>query len=63
MILLQGGEGIPKLYQFIHEIDKNYLVMELLGRNIGKLFSLCKKKFTLKTILTLSYQMVHNHNN
>lgn len=55
---LKGGVGIPQPYKFIKKRDKNYFVMELLGRSLDKLFTLCKKKFSLKTILLIAYQMV-----
>ena len=42
--LLQGGIGIPKIYKFISTKEKNYLIMELLGQSLDKLYSLCKKK-------------------
>ena len=55
---IQGGEGIPKIYRFKQGHRHNYLVMELLGKSIDKLFSDCKKQFSYKTIFQIGYQMI-----
>ena len=55
---IQGGEGIPKIYRFKRGHKHNYLVMELLGKSLDKLFSDCKKQFTYKTIFQIGYQMI-----
>ena len=55
---LQGGIGIPLLFSFIEEKNSKLILMELLGQNLSSLFKICNKKFSLKTILTLSYQMI-----
>ena len=55
---IQGGEGIPKVYKFRQGHNHNYLIMELLGKSIDKLFSDCKKQFSYKTIFQIGYQMV-----
>ena len=57
--LLQGGTGIPALYAYIEEKKCKLILMELLGKNINTLFKICKKVFSLKTVLTLSYQMIN----
>ena len=36
---IQGGQGIPKIYKFRQGHNHNYLLMELLGKSIDKLFS------------------------
>ena len=55
---MQGGEGIPHVYKFRQGHKHNYLIMELLGKSIDKLFSENKKKFSYKTIFQIAYQMI-----
>ena len=56
---LQSPEnGIPHVYTYRQGHKHNYLVMELLGKSIEKLFSNCKKKFSPKTIFQIGYQMI-----
>ena len=55
---IQGGKGIPVIYKFIRKKEENYLIMELLGKSIDKLFSYCKKKFTIKTVIQIALQMI-----
>ena len=55
---IQGDEGIPKVYKFKQGHKHNYLIMELLGKSIDKLFSDCKKSFSYKTIFQIGYQMI-----
>jgi len=65
--VLQGFNGIPKIYEFIQIKEYNILIMELLGKSLSELFILCKKKFSLKTVCFLAINMieimeyVHNH--
>jgi hypothetical protein len=54
---LQGGVGIPNLYYICVAGDYNLMIMDLLGPSLEKLFELCKRKFSLKTILMLGDQM------
>ena len=58
MYALQGGTGIPKVYKYLKRRDKNYLVMEYLGRSLDKLFTLCKRTFSIKTIAIIAIQMI-----
>ena len=55
---IQEGEGKPHVYKFRQGHHHNYLIMELLGKSIDKLFSDCKKQFTYKTIFQIGYQMI-----
>ena len=55
---IQGEEGIPHVYKFRQGHHHNYLIMELLGKSIDKLFSDCKKQFSYKTIFQIGYQMI-----
>lgn len=58
MLDIQGGKGIPTIYKFIKKKEENYLVMELLGKSIDKLFSMCNKKFSIKTVIEIGLQMI-----
>ena len=55
---IQGGDGIPHVYKFRQGHKHNYLIMELLGKSLDKLFSDNKKKFSYKTIFQIAYQMI-----
>ena len=59
--------GIPSVHWFGVEGDYNCMVMDLLGPSLEDLFSFCKRKFSLKTVLMLGDQMVQRleymHNN
>ena len=55
---LQGGEGIPNIYKYRQGHRHNYLMMELLGKSLDRLFSDCKKNFSYKTIFQIGYQMI-----
>ena len=55
---IQGPDGIPHVYKFRQGHKHNYLIMELLGKSIDKLFSECKKNFSNKTIFQIGYQMI-----
>ena len=55
---LQGGEGIPHIYKYRQGHKHNYLIMELLGKSLDKLFSDCKRNFSYKTIFQIGYQLI-----
>ena len=55
---IQGPDGIPHVYKFRQGHKHNYLIMELLGKSLDKLFSECKKNFSNKTIFQIGYQMI-----
>ena len=55
---IANGEGIPKVYKFHKGHKHNYLMMELLGRSLDKLFTDMKRKFTIKTVSMIGYQMI-----
>ena len=56
--ILQGGEGIPKVFKYRQGHKHNYLLMELLGKSLDKLFSDCEKHFSNKTIFQIGYQLI-----
>eukprot|EP00252_Welwitschia_mirabilis_P023599 TRINITY_DN671_c0_g1_i2.p1 TRINITY_DN671_c0_g1~~TRINITY_DN671_c0_g1_i2.p1 ORF type:complete len:367 (+),score=56.53 TRINITY_DN671_c0_g1_i2:671-1771(+) len=57
--ILQGGTGIPHIRWFGVEGEYNVLVMDLLGPSLEDLFNFCNRKFSLKTVLMLTDQMLN----
>ena len=55
---ISEGDGIPKVYKLHRGKKHNYLMMQLLGKSLDKLFVDMKKKFSIKTVCMLAYQMV-----
>jgi casein kinase 1 len=55
---ISNGEGIPKVYKFHKGHKHNYLMMELLGRSLDKLFTDMKRHFSIKTVSMIGYQMI-----
>ena len=46
--------GIPRAYYYQSEGKKNIMVMDLLGPSLEDLFTMCKRKLTLKSVLMLA---------
>ena len=55
---IENEKGIPKVYQFHKGHKHNYLMMQLLGKSLDKLFTEMKRHFSIKTVSMIGYQMV-----
>lgn len=59
---LRGKTFVPQLYFVGDETadGKTYhvVVMDLLGKSLEDLFQECRRKFDLKSVLNIAYQMV-----
>ena len=60
---LRGKTNVPNLHYVGDEKTadgKHYhvMVMDMLGSSLEDLFSMCKRKFSLKTVLLISVQMI-----
>ena len=51
LLRLLKGKGIPEMKGAIIEGDFNIMILEVLGKSLEDLFTLCKQKFSLKTVL------------
>ncbi|KAH8412387.1 hypothetical protein KR009_001646 [Drosophila setifemur] len=64
---LNDSPGFPALIHYGCEKHFNAMVIELLGASLEELFNLCKRRFSLKTVLMLADQLllrvecVHDH--
>lgn len=55
---LYGCLGIPNVYYFGQEGLHNILVIDLLGPSLEDLFDWCGRRFSLKTVVMVSKQMI-----
>lgn len=55
---MQGGIGIAHMHWCGQEEDYNFIVLEELDRNLDTLMSVCKGKFTLKTVMMLGQEII-----
>ena len=55
---IEGGKGIPQVYKILKGHKHNYLMMQLLGKSIDKLFGECERDFSIKTVSQIGYQMI-----
>jgi casein kinase 1 len=56
--MLSCPAGIPQVYHYAQEGLHNFLVMDLLGPSLEKLFNMCGRKFSIKTVCMAAQQMV-----
>ncbi len=50
--------GFSKVLWFGSNNNRSVMIMELLGRSLEDLFSYCGRRFSLKTVLVLAYELV-----
>eukprot|EP01028_Stygiella_incarcerata_P014511 TRINITY_DN975_c0_g4_i4.p1 TRINITY_DN975_c0_g4~~TRINITY_DN975_c0_g4_i4.p1 ORF type:complete len:617 (+),score=114.41 TRINITY_DN975_c0_g4_i4:253-2103(+) len=55
---LSGTKAAPEFRYFGEHFSHNVLIADALGPNLEELFQLCGRKFTMKTVCMLGFQMV-----
>jgi len=55
---LYGEVGISKIRWLGLSEERNWMVMDLLGRSLEDLFNYCNRSFSLKTVLVLAYELI-----
>ncbi|EAY14552.1 CK1 family protein kinase [Trichomonas vaginalis G3] len=56
--LLNSATGFPSMKWFGVEGEYNVMVMDMLGKSLEDLYVMCKKRFSLKTVLMIADQML-----
>jgi casein kinase 1 len=56
---LQGAPGFAKVHYSDVEGDYNIMVMDLLGPSLEDLFNMCRRRFSLKTVVMIAEQMLY----
>jgi len=56
--MIAGCYGVPEVHWYGVEGDTNVMVIDLLGPSLEDLFNFCDRKFSLKTLLLVSEQML-----
>ena len=57
--ILEGDIGIPRFFWYGKQGNYNILIMELLGHSLEDIFTYCKRKFSLLTILMIIEQVIY----
>ena len=57
--LLEESIGFPKIYNMINRQNETLIVMDYLGPSLEELFDFCDHKFSLKTVLMISIQILN----
>ena len=55
---LKGVPGFARVYRWAHTKKYNYMVMELLGKDLGSLFKRRDHRFSLDTVCLIAVQVL-----